>query len=57
LVPGPTFCTTDELAQWVAHAGELYDYDEQDRFRDRFMSACDGHATERIVSAALALER
>lgn len=54
LVPGPTFCTTDELASWVAHAQKDYDYDVLARFRERFMSACDGHATERIVAAACA---
>lgn len=53
LVPGPTFCTTDELGAWAVRAEDLYDFERLDRFRDRFMSACDGHATERIANAVL----
>jgi CDP-ribitol ribitolphosphotransferase len=56
LVPGPTFCTTDELGEWAVRAEDLYDFERLARFRDRFMSACDGHATERIANAALSSE-
>ena len=51
MTPGPVFNTTGELAQWVTTAREDYDYRGLEDFRNKFMSSCDGHATERILSA------
>ena len=53
LTPGPVLTTTDQLADWVAGLETDCDLAEVDAFREKFMSACDGHATQRIVAAAL----
>ena len=53
MTPGPIFSTTEELVDWVEHLDERFDASEVAAFRERFMSACDGHATERIVAAML----
>ena len=45
---GPVLKTTDELIDYIEHVGERYDQERMDAFRERFMSSCDGHATERI---------
>ena len=55
LTPGPVFATTEELADWVCSLPNTYDPAVVEAFRDKFMSACDGGATKRIVDAALAL--
>ena len=52
LTPGPVFNTTAELADWASTARESYDYQELEDFRTKFMSSCDGHATERLIEAA-----
>jgi len=46
--PGPIVKTTAELAEAV-NACEKADLSAVRAFRDKFMSACDGHATERVV--------
>ncbi len=48
--PGPVFGTTTEVADWARSCEQAFDSAEVDAFRDRFMSACDGHATERILA-------
>ncbi len=53
MTPGPVFNTTDELAEWVLTAREDFDYQGLEEFRNKFMSACDGHATDRILGAVL----
>ena len=53
MTPGPVFDTTAEVATWVSTARENYDYQELEDFRNKFMSSCDGHATERIIEATL----
>ena len=55
LTPGPVFTTSEEIAGWVDGLSEGFDPTEVDAFRNRFMSSCDGHATQRIVDATLAL--
>jgi CDP-ribitol ribitolphosphotransferase len=51
MTPGPVVTTTEELADWIEHLDESYDLSEVDAFREKFMSACDGHATQRIADA------
>jgi len=46
--PGPIVSTTAELARAIL-AGE-FDLSPVDAFRGKFMSACDGGATERIIN-------
>lgn len=53
LTPGPVLGTTAELADYIAHVDERFDRAEVEAFRDKFMSACDGNATERICDAVL----
>lgn len=48
--PGPVVKTTEELADFVAHAEERYDAACVAVFRKKFMSACDGHVADRVCS-------
>ena len=48
MTPGPVLRTTAELADYLANLDARFDTDEVEAFRQKFMSACDGHATERI---------
>ena len=47
--PGPVFTTSEEVVDHLAHLEERSDPGEVKAFRDKFMSACDGHATERVL--------
>ncbi len=49
LTPGPVFTTNEEMIDYIQHVDELFDPQEVKDFRKKFMSACDGHATERIM--------
>lgn len=51
LTPGPVFDTTDALIEWIVSLDNGFDTSEITQFRKRFMSACDGHATQRILAA------
>lgn len=55
LTPGPICKTSEELADWLAHLDGQFNSAQVEEFRKRFMSSCDGHSTERICKAALAL--
>ena len=48
LTPGPVCTTMDELIECLVRLEEQFDEKEVIAFRNKFMSACDGHATERI---------
>ena len=52
--PGPVVKTTEELVDFVAHAEERYDAARVAAFRKKFMSACDGHATDRVCDEVFA---
>jgi len=47
-VPGPVVRDNRELLACIAHIDE-YDLSQVKDFRQKFMCACDGHATERII--------
>lgn len=49
LTPGPVVSTTQGIIDSVLHAEQEFDVEEVRQFREKFMSACDGHATERIL--------
>ena len=49
LTPGPVFESNAPMIEHLMHIEERFDKDRVVRFRQRFMSACDGHATERII--------
>lgn len=50
LTPGPVLTTTEEVVDYILHVDERFDPEEVARFRNKFMSACDGHATERLCA-------
>lgn len=53
LTPGPVVATTEELVAYIQQVADDFDPSEVRAFRDRFMSACDGHATDRIYAAVV----
>ena len=56
LVPGPICKTTDEVICAVRAAERGENRERIRAFREKFMSACDGHATERILRRAFGEE-
>ena len=48
--PGPVLQTSEAVVDWLAHVEERFDPAEVESFRKKFMSACDGHATDRVVA-------
>ena len=48
LTPGPVCQTMDELIRVLKQPDCGYDEEKMTAFREKFMSSCDGHATERI---------
>ena len=53
LTPGPVVATTEELVAYIQQVADDFDPSEVRAFRDRFMGACDGHATDRIYVAVV----
>ncbi len=53
LTPGPVFMTDDEIIEYIKHIDERFDRQAVKEFRDKFMSSCDGNATNRIIDLAL----
>jgi CDP-glycerol glycerophosphotransferase (TagB/SpsB family) len=51
LAPGPIVTTTEDLVAQLKQIDTL-DLTKVRAFRERFMSSCDGHATERILALA-----
>lgn len=51
LTPGPVFYENEDMIDYLCHIEERFDRSDVSAFRDRFMSACDGRATERIIAA------
>ena len=49
LTPGPVVKTTQEVIDYISDIDNLYDKQAVKDFRNKFMSSCDGHATERII--------
>lgn len=49
LTPGPIVNSTEEIIDYIQNIDTRFDQDEVHAFREKFMSACDGHATDRIV--------
>ncbi len=52
LTPGPVVKTTAGIAEYIESTENGFDSSEIERFAGRFMSSCDGHATERILEYA-----
>ncbi|MCQ2462589.1 MAG: CDP-glycerol glycerophosphotransferase family protein [Clostridia bacterium] len=49
MTPGPVVKTTDEIIDFIKSLPGSFDMNRVINFRNRFMSACDGHSTERII--------
>ena len=47
--PGPIVKDQDSLLEALVHAEDQIDRQKLADFREKFMSACDGHATDRII--------
>ena len=47
-VPGPIFDSTVQIVDYIEHIDERFDKQKVIDFRNKFMSSCDGHVTERI---------
>ena len=47
--PGPVFNTSEEVLDYLVHLDERFDPAKVAAFREKFMCACDGHATDRIM--------
>ena len=50
LTPGPVFAETNPLIEWINSLDDGFDASEMNAFREKFMGACDGHSTERILA-------
>jgi CDP-glycerol glycerophosphotransferase (TagB/SpsB family) len=51
LTPGPVFERTEPLVAWIHGLDAGFDPSEVHAFREKFMSACDGSSTKRILEA------
>lgn len=49
LTPGPVFDDQSEMIDYIGALWERFDRQRVKDFKNLFMSACDGHATERIL--------
>ena len=47
----------EKLAQAVLDSEKSFDREGVERFTEKYMSACDGRSTERIIDSALDKER
>lgn len=52
-VPGEIAKNTEELAKAIMNAEKNFDREKIAAFREKFMSACDGNSTERIIEYAM----
>lgn len=50
ITPGPVVTTSQEIVDYIVNTDQWFDPQEVIDFKNRFMSACDGHSTERIVN-------
>lgn len=56
LTPGPVCFTNRDMLDYITHIDERFDKKKVHDFRMKFMSSCDGHATDRIISAFFGAE-
>ena len=50
ITPGPVCKTTEEVADYIADIDNLFDRNALKAFREKYVGACDGHATERTIA-------
>lgn len=53
LTPGPVFTQNEEIIDYIKNIDVRFDKQKITMFRDKFMSACDGNSTKRIINLAL----
>lgn len=53
LAPGPIVTNTGELIDVIRQLKNGFDKEKVTAFKEKFMSSCDGHATERIVDTIM----
>lgn len=56
-MPAPLVTEGEKLAQAVLDSEKSFDHEGVERFTEKYMSACDGRSTERIIDSALEKER
>lgn len=56
LAPGPVVKNTCEIIDYITNIDEKFDKKQVQDFRQKFMSSCDGNATNRILDTALSDE-
>ena len=49
LTPGPVVTETEEIIDYIQNLDTRFDKEQVHAFREKFMSACDGCATDRIM--------
>lgn len=49
MTPGPVVSTTEEVIEYISDIDGRFDKQPVKDFRNKFMSSCDGKATERII--------
>ena len=53
LTPGPVVQETEEIIDYIRHLDARFDQAQVHAFKEKFMSSCDGHATDRIMTLVL----
>lgn len=56
-VPGPIFTETKQIAEYIQNIDTSFDKEKVRAFREKFMGACDGHATDRIMELLFGNEK
>ena len=54
LTPGPVVQETEEIIDYIRHLDARFDQAQVHAFKEKFMSSCDGHATDRIMALVYA---
>lgn len=54
LTPGPVVKETEEIIDYIRHLDARFDQAQVHAFKEKFMSSCDGHATDRIMALVYA---
>lgn len=56
-VPGPIFTETKQIAEYIQNIDTSFVKEKVRAFREKFMGACDGHATDRIMELLFGNEK
>ena len=57
LTPGPVVKETEEIIDYIRHLDTRFDQAQVHAFKEKFMSSCDGHATDGIMALVYAETR